>query len=770
MSERESAARHTDPPAGVCYIVSYDHGGLVLWGYDHFVRHLREMLGWLDRYPELKMGLDNEAWMYDWLAENQPAVLAELRAALEKYSGRLGIATCTYGQPLAHYILEESNIRQIALGIETVRERLGYEVSIYSFSEHAAFPQVPQIASGLGLTGALMRTHYLMYGFCPGYDLPVAWWEAPDSTRIACVPTYVHQERQAPGHKAHPPGPYGLTTEDTWILTRYPSAESPFSLDHFRERFAHINPLVASRIDDSGLKKEQLVQELAGRKEYRWATLEDVFAGSPEPRATISPAAEDFRTRMPWGYRGNELIDLSRRAEIALLTAERLVARCAASQAGDYEPALRQAWKDLLVGQHHDAQIVARAGAFGRERLFAALRPVEGIVRRVLAGQTVPGSREGGSFTAFNPLPWPRYEVYAQLPDGTPLAGQTTAPALGWSEFTQASEESPAEPAFATDAYRVEIDPTGGIVRLEHQDGAPVLRPGRRSGELAGVIEGDTLTGAGTAQVSRSDAGYHVRERGRIGTLPYTIAWFFPHRGERIDCRIAVRFDGERIGAPTTDKRDSRSCFLHEEKLRIRFFAAVDPAEAIGAYDLPFGIATTRRAYVEGNYWTALGDEHGGLAIANRGTMGSVREQDHAFSVPLAFSTSYIWGAEVICGEREWALGLLPWRGNWAGAGLHRRALEFAFPLVAVPGKPATASSDRLRIDNPDIQLTALYPSGGLIYARVFNSSGEPQQLKWAGAPDAAVLVDLRHREMGEARLPMILRPWQFATLRLPGV
>jgi len=45
-------------------------------------------------------------------------VLEELRQALRRYTGRFGIATCTYGQPLAAFLLDESNIRQIALGLQ----------------------------------------------------------------------------------------------------------------------------------------------------------------------------------------------------------------------------------------------------------------------------------------------------------------------------------------------------------------------------------------------------------------------------------------------------------------------------------------------------------------------------------------------------------------------------------------------------------------------------------------------------------------------------
>src|SRR6266699_2160166 len=95
------------------YLLSYDHGGLVLWGIPHLVATLRQAVEWLDRYPGFRIGLENEAYIYDYLAEHQPAVLEEVRGYLKKYKGRFGIGTCTYGEPLSTYINEERNIRQL---------------------------------------------------------------------------------------------------------------------------------------------------------------------------------------------------------------------------------------------------------------------------------------------------------------------------------------------------------------------------------------------------------------------------------------------------------------------------------------------------------------------------------------------------------------------------------------------------------------------------------------------------------------------------------
>jgi hypothetical protein len=110
---------------------------LILWGTDHFAERLRNAMSWLDRYPGFKIGLDNEAYVYDYLAEHDPALLEELRGDLKKYAGRFGIGTCTYGQPLSCFINEESNLRQIAYALKTDRRHLGCAPAVYLMSEHA---------------------------------------------------------------------------------------------------------------------------------------------------------------------------------------------------------------------------------------------------------------------------------------------------------------------------------------------------------------------------------------------------------------------------------------------------------------------------------------------------------------------------------------------------------------------------------------------------------------------------------------------------------
>ena len=83
------------------YILTYDHGGLILWGGEHFIERLKNATEWLDKYPSFKIGLDNEAQIYDHFAEDEPHLLKEMKDILSAYDGRIGIGSCTYGQPLS---------------------------------------------------------------------------------------------------------------------------------------------------------------------------------------------------------------------------------------------------------------------------------------------------------------------------------------------------------------------------------------------------------------------------------------------------------------------------------------------------------------------------------------------------------------------------------------------------------------------------------------------------------------------------------------------
>ncbi len=787
------------------YLLTYDHGGLVLWGIPHFVERLRDAVAWLDRYPGFKIGLDNEAHTYDHLAENDPKVLTEIRRYLDRYAGRFGIGTCTYGQPLSCFINDESNIRQIEYGLETTRRHFGRAPDIYLMSEHAMHCQLPQILSSFGFRSAIMRTHYMMYGYNPTFNVPVGRWIGVDGSQIPAVPTY-------PGEGSE----FAKTTYDNWVLTRCPGPDCRGSLDEFRTKFGHLRPLIATRADDSGLRREDLVRITEGRKDCRWVLLEDLHALLPKAAAEMRTGPNDFVVRMPWGYCGNEIFNRTRQAETTVLTAERVAALELMAGGANHEAELESSWKNLLVAQHHDIQICGLLPD-ARKFLGASLTVSERVREssmRALAARMKGG--EGGQITVFNPSSWrrkdwveatltlpARYAKAVEIRHGGKVVPSVLlsalrsssdtiqearmliladSPPLGVASYSVTAVPESAAPnagigvsaqRIETPFWRLDLHPDGGISSLtSRKTGAPMFEAGRRSGFFAGKVDGVHCECKGRWRVlprAQELPWVDAREEGVIGGIPYQCDLRMWADSPRLDYRVKFEFENQKLGRVSENKRDGTSPFVHEEKLRFKVYPATG-GNAVGVRDLPFTIAETENRYVEGNYWTALAGPAGGLAIFNRGTMGSVRETDGGFSVPLAYSMYYVWGTRILNGAYVYEFALWPFQGNWKQADLHRLALEYNLPIVCCGGASGDGSlgevNSPIEFVSDDVLATALYSRQGRIQLRMFEHRGAAARAKVTATGRRLEEVDLANRRVGSAGAALEFRPWQIRTVR----
>lgn len=804
-----SVALHASP-AETIYLLTYDHGGLVLWGIPQFTANLRSAAAWLGRYPGFKIGLDNEAYIYDYLAERDPAVLDEVCGYLKTYEGRFGIGTCTYGQPLSTYINEESNIRQIHYAQQTNRKYFGFTPSIYLMSEHAMHSQIPQILAGFGFRGAIMRTHYMMYGYNPTFDAGVGLWTGVDGTRLWAVPTY-------PGEGAE----FGKTTVDNWVLTRCPGLEcGGNSLDQFATQFAQIRPLIATRADDAALRREDLVKETEKSGRYRWMLLEDLVTAFPLPSQELKTEPNDFKTRMPWGYCGNEIWIGCRKAEVAVLLAERLAAFVSLMGGRPHEEQLDIAWKELLVSQHHDIQICGLLHD-ARRHLSASLNASQRMQASAL--EFLAGGMEASGaiqITVFNPHSWVydgwitaefdaphgwtnqleathegtrlQAVLLSPLPaSGNAIRGGTVAiraqvPALSISTFSLSpanklqrlaapSTINPSGLSIENVHWKCRLHPEGGFAALESRASRRLLfQPGKRSGFFAATIDGRTEESHGKWQFPPRQDGLPrsvAVETGVVGSIPYRMELEVWNDSPRLDFRVRFDFDDEKIGAVTSNTRDATSAFVHEEKLRFKIFPAVD-SSAVGIRDLPFVVSETRDRYINGIYWAAISDGRAGLAAFNRGSMGSVRESDGAFAIPLAFANSYIWGTRMLSGEFVYEFALWPFEGPWQGCALHRRALEYNLPCLSLGSDPGRGewgeTFQPVALSSDNVLVSAMYPHAGQVYLRLYEHTGYPSAVPLRAWKDQPLLeVNLREEDVAAPQNSIAFRPWQIRTLRI---
>lgn len=792
----------------ILYLLTYDHGGVILWGVDHFVERLRDAVSWLQRYPSFKIGLENESYTYDALAEGHPAVLQELRTYLASFRGRLGIGSCTYGQPLSTFIDDESNIRQIGYARATNLARLGCTPSIYLMSEHAHHCQMPQILVGFGFQGAILRTHFMMYGYNPTFDVPIGWWVGVDGSRIPAVPTYTGEGAS-----------FGKTTSDNWILTRYPGPECSTTLEEWQSQFRHIRPLLASRADDAGLRREDLVRHVEGRYGFRWILLDELLAAFPRPVQDMHTGPNDFHTRMPWGYCGNEIWMKCRAAETGILTAERVAAIAYLCGAASPRPELERAWKNLLVAQHHDIQICGLLED-ARRFLGASLQASRNVTHAALDFMAGRMSASGcAQITLFNPLGFRRTDWVTSevaLPPGVAkhlrlrhngrnipcrildcdrhgdgtirrarLAFRARLDGLETVAYAVEAREPEVLPSvFRWDAatrtisspyHRVTLGEAGNVALVQDvRTGRPILGGPFGACFIAGTIEGAECTSSGSwdpVPMHSPAPQICLRSAGTVGPIPYE--WFitlYAHT-PRVDMRLRFRFNGEHIGRPTQDQRDAVSPFVHGQKLRLKLFPVLQ-GKPICMRHLPFVIAESAADGTDGVYWCGIADGQSGIAVFNRGSMGCVREGDGGFSIPLAYAHYYIWGTRMLHGEYEYELAVYPFAGSWRKANLHGRALEYLFPIcshVGPPGQgPLGSRWNPIRLAADGVVLTALYPEGGSIIARLAEFRGRAGSAHLM-LPAGAVLeeTDLSGRVVGTPGQPLHFDAWRIRTFKI---
>ncbi len=794
------------------YMLTYDHGGLILWGEDHFMERLKNAIDWLNKYPSFKIGLENEAQIYDYFGEHSPEILKALNQYLVQYKGRLGIGSCTYGQPLSIFISDESNIRQISYALEATKKWLNYRPPVYLMSEHAMHSQIPQIIKGFGFDGAIMRTHFMMYGYNPTFNVPIGLWVGLDSTRIPTIPTYTGEGAE-----------FGKTTIDTWILTRYPSRESSQSLDDYRKIFSHIKPLLATRADDSGLRKEELVKEYEGNKKFQWILLDELLSKYPPAKELMPTKPNDFIVRMPWGYCGNEIWNLSRKAEVSVLTAERLNAIAEMYGKASSEQELDKAWKDLLLAQHHDVQIVGLV-ADARRLLPESTRISTQVIDSTMFFFANRMTGEGFQHvTVFNPLSWKSSALIktnvsfnkgeaknvtvkrgetifsssiiqsnsysdGSIMDAT-IAFQAPLDPLSLTTFSLIASNNPPiiseskltidERAYRikTPFYEIKLNPGGGIDYLKNAKDEWIWKnDNERSAYFEGTIDGVVAQSKGLWHIQKPQGNSPViilTEAGFVADIPYLFRLTLNEANPTIECSVTFDFDGQKIGLPTDNRRDSHSPFVHDRKLRFKFFQNVDKT-AIGVRDLPFAIAETSEKTIEGNYWTAITDQQNGCAVFNKGNMAIVRESDQSISIPLAYSQYYVWRTRVLYGNYDYSFAFLPFKGQWQQADLPKKALEYAFPTPTCETKRSTNElSDvvkpvQLSFDSDDVILTAFYSHKGSFLARFFKYSDQTKHssVKAEVGTFRAAEVDLSGKTLTNNTNQLILTPWQFKTYR----
>ena len=589
---QSAAAQTTGRPA---YFIDGYHGGI----YGHIPDwQTKFMVDKLAQYPLWKINLELEPESWDSIAIEHPADYEAFKNLMADQSanGRVEYINPAYGQSYLYTITGESIIRQFYYGMRKLRRHFPNLIfSTYSSEEPCFTSALPQILRSYGFKYASLKNPNTCWGgYTRAYGGELVNWIGPDGTSILTVPRYKIE---------------ALKPHSTWE-----TIASINTIDYVKNAFrAGIESPVGMCLQDAGWAFGPWIDHgdaSSGGKMSYHPTIDETWRGYIEhhtPGKTSDNwhfSQEDVLTSLTWGGQVlQEVARKTRRAENRIIAAEKLASMAAVNDNMPWpEASYDEAWRTLLLSQHHDCWIVPYNTLRNTKSSWADWVTVwtantidrsDSAIDRSMTALIPAG--EDPAVAVFNTTAVRRYEnVESELPvgwsnatvtdwDSKPVPSQVVAanklifrarvPELGYAVFhlRQAQTAGESEGASAsesngkltieTDVFSVELDATkgGAITRLSTK-GANAkdfidTKDPHYFNELRGNFYNDggvhssTETPAKLTILEKGPLRVRVQVDGNIAGTPFTQQLTFQQGEPRIDVHLEIDWTrNHRIG------------------------------------------------------------------------------------------------------------------------------------------------------------------------------------------------------------------------------
>ena len=643
------------------YFIDGYHGGI----YGHIPPwQTKFMVEKLQEFPDWKINLELEPESWDTIAVHDRAAYEAFAARMTDQSaqGRIEYINPAYGQSYLYNIPGESIIRQLYYGMRKLRQHFpGLVFSTYSSEEPCFTSALPQILRSFGFSYASLKNPNTCWGgYTRAYGGELVNWVGSDGSRILTVPRYAVE---------------GLKPGSTWE-TIAANNSLAYVLGAFR---AGIDHPVGMCLQDAGWSNGPWIKAgevyRAGADEAKndvtrsyhptvYTTWRGYF-GNIVGRA-VAPdwhfSQEDVLTSLVWG--GQILQEVARKvrkSENRMVTAEKLAAMAAVWRGAPWPGvSLDEAWRTLLLSQHHDCWIVPynrRQGLSWADYVDQWTRNTDwrcdSVVGRSMAMLAGGGGAGGDVITVFNVLPVGRDEcVEVGLPAGWESAVVTDevrrpvlmqrdsgrllfrahVPPIGYAVYRLRRGKAPTAPGarvscekkgacqIETDLYSLTIDPDcGGVITRLATKGANA-KVFTETGGLRKLNElrGNFYREGGYHSSTQSPAQVNILENGplrvrlairsSIAGTPFTQLITLVQGEPRIDVRLQIDWAADhKIGESPDSVRGAplkKEFYNDSFKLQVLFPVALERQKIYK--NAPFDVSKSRLADTFFDSWDSI--------------------------------------------------------------------------------------------------------------------------------------------------------------------
>ncbi len=685
------------------------------------------------KHPRWKICLEIEP--ATWKSERTRDAVAyqDFKQLLADFPDRVEFVSGAYGQSYFWNIDGESLIRHFTYGIEEIHKHFpNVRIKTYASEEPCWTSCMPQVLRSLGFSHAVLKNPLTQWvGYCVGKDAEIVNWVGPDGSSIPAVPRYAVER------------PNGNCWE-TQAAYNQP--------DYVKNaRNAGIAHPVGMCFQDAGWTNGPWGCRTPSINRT-WSEYFEQVADKPKTDWRFSQ--ENVRVSLVWGSQTLQGIAQSvRRAENKILATEKIATMAVVETGAKWQgDDFREAWRTLMLSQHHDCWIVPLnahpAGTWAKQVTTDWIpntqQRCDGILSRAMQRLAAGGGASGEEpfVRVVNPVSVDRREAVAvALPAGwganhlrvydgqnrevpcqingaasRELVFIASVPSLGYATYrivptagapasagARAELKSDGTVVVETAQYAIVLDPAqGGRLKslydktLRHEFVNPTSQ--RSFNEYRGY------SGSAGAWISSADAKatleivengpvrVAVTASGKIGDHPFVSTLTAEEGQKRIEMKVRVNWQGSpSIGQPWSGKDVSRSMAkpFYDDRYKLQ---AVFPCALKGPVKLyksaAFDVCQSLNADSFFNDWLSI--KHN---VINHWVDLDDAKGDYGFTLMSDHTTSYAFGSTD-------PLGLVL---AYAGKGLWDRTYSLVVPSeVRYAFMPHDGTWDRARVWGED--------------------------------------------------------------------
>lgn len=744
------------------YFADGFHGGV--YGHYPLDTYTDYMMDQLERHPNWRIGLEIEPETWDSVKVRTPEAYRRWQSVV--VSPQVEYTNPAYAQPYMYNILGESIIRQLQYGIRKLHEHFPeMTFSTYATEEPCFTSQLPQILKQLGFKHGVLKCPDTCWGgYSEAFGGELVNWIGPDGSALLSVPRYACE---------------ALEDSSVWQTKAWKN-----SRDYLRAcREAGIEHPIGMCYQDAGWTKGPWLGANSRSQYVRWTDYIEQIA-DPNSATDYKMPQEHVLPALVWGSQVMQRIGQQvRRAEHLLLEAERLSSMhyLMTGERPD-QTALDEAWRTLMLAQHHDSWIVPY-NRLNKQGTWADNIALWTEKTRRLA-ESVVSSLTGSKTAYFNTTGKARKAVVTgKKSDGSETDFQVELPSFGWvvvdvDEVKPVKAEkhiklSNGKATMENDFYRLVFDlKRGGILTslYDKKQSREVVDKSQDYGfcELRGFFENDgrfrssTETSA-TAEIVKDNAFVQsLRIAGTIAGVPFAQTFTIKKDEPQIDVQLEIDWKRNvRIGNHKKREKGDPTVPFYNTKYALNVFFPAALQEPKLWKDAPYDVCEShldstffdRWTDIRHNIilsWVDVADKESGLALLSDHTTSYSFAHDYPLALTVLYSGVGLWGRDHRITEKtQLHYALVPHRGHWDEAGICDISEAWNRPVLQTSGKQESRSL--LLLDGTGYQLSSMtIDADGSVLLRLFNADGDdrPHDILLDFPVASVTEVDLRGNEV----------------------